>query len=256
MRIIIKKVTVCLILVLSLLVFFTSCVSKYIPNIINTPMFTNAGEFQANIAYGSSDYNGQLGYAITDHIAVMVNGNYNNTVEVYERYNDELRENHRKLYFIEGGLGYYNLFSVNGHYEVFGGYGTGQVDILHNSIDWLDLDPDGNVNNKYNRYFLQPSIGFTRKVIEGNFTTRFVVVQLKPGERILKESWNYLIEPAITARIGFKHIKGIVQIGYSFPLNGELANEVPFDDHDLYGESDRVNRLFFNLGLNFNIGRK
>jgi hypothetical protein len=252
MRIIITKVRVCLILVLPLLVFFTACISEYIPNMVNTPMFSNKGEFQATIAYGS-DFNAQLGYAITDYIAVMVNGSYiNNVEEIHDDGYNENQENYRRNYFIEGGIGYYNLSPSNIHYDVFCGYGTGKVDIHQSSTGFMDFEPSGTVDNTFNRCFFQPSIGLKGKVFEGNFSTRIAFVQLIPGERILTESWNFLLEPAITAKIGFKHLKGVIQIGYSLPLIGDLVNETPLDN-SVY---ETNSRLFINIGLNLNIGRK
>ena len=68
------------------------------------------------------------------------------------------------------------------------------------------------------------------------------MVQMKPGKaQSLNESWNLFIEPVITAKVGYKYVKAVIQIGYSFPTNDNL-------DYDNQS-------LIFNLGLNINIGR-
>src|SRR3989339_701931 len=81
--------------VISFIGLFSSCSPEYIPNMVNTPLFSNQGEFQATVATGTSNFDAQLGYAITDNIAIIANGSY------ADETNDTTDEFHKHL-IIEG----------------------------------------------------------------------------------------------------------------------------------------------------------
>ena len=110
-----KEVSFYIIMLFSLIGILSSCSPEYIPNMVNTPVFSNKGEFQATVATGTSNFDAQLGYAITDNIAVIANGSY------ADQTNDTTDEFHKHL-IIEGGLGYYRQISSSARIEVFGGY--------------------------------------------------------------------------------------------------------------------------------------
>ncbi|MEE4199006.1 MAG: hypothetical protein V2I54_15305 [Bacteroidales bacterium] len=76
--------------------FLFSCSPEYIPNMANSPMFTERGELQATIATGTSNFDAQTAYAITDHIGIMVNGSYGNET-------NDTTDDYHKHAFIEGG---------------------------------------------------------------------------------------------------------------------------------------------------------
>ncbi|MEA2105370.1 MAG: hypothetical protein U9P82_01395 [Bacteroidota bacterium] len=101
--------------------FLFSCSPEYIPNMANSPMFSNQGELQATVATGTSNFDAQTAYAITDHIGIMVNGSYGNET------NDTTDDFHKHA-FIEAGLGYYEKIGENVRYEIYGGYGFGKTE--------------------------------------------------------------------------------------------------------------------------------
>src|SRR6056297_213766 len=101
--------------------FLFSCSPEYIPNMANSPMFSNKGEFQANIATGTSNFDAQAAYAITDHIGIMVNGSYGNET-------NDTTDDYHKHSFIEGGLGYFENLGESLRYEIYGGYGIGKTE--------------------------------------------------------------------------------------------------------------------------------
>ena len=219
---------------LHLLIFvgiFASCSPEYIPNMVNSPVFSNKGEFQGTVATGTSNFDALLGYAITDNIAVIANGSFANES------NDTTDEFHKHA-IIEGGAGYYKKISSIARMEVFGGYGVGKIQTLED----VGFITDDKVDVTFNRIFIQPGIGAATDFFDGSFVTRVAFVQMKPGEsQVISESWNTFIEPVITAKFGYKYVKAVVQFGYSFPLNDYIDY-----DHQ---------RLIFNFGLNINIGR-
>ncbi len=214
-----------------LMVLFASCSPEYIPNMVNSPMFSNAGEFQATVATGTSNFDAQAGYAITDHIAVIANGSY------ADQTNDTTDEFHKHL-IVEGGLGYYQKINSAARMEVFGGYGVGKIETLEDY--GMGLDP---VDVQFNRIFLQPAIGASTDFFDGSFAARFAMVQMVPeNAQTISKSWNAFIEPVITAKMGYKYVKAVIQFGYSFPTNEERID---------YNHQ----RLILNFGLTFNIGR-
>jgi len=227
-----KEVSFYIIMLFSLLGFLSSCSPEYIPNMVNTPVFSNKGEFQATVATGTSNFDAHLGYAITDNIAVIASGSY------ADQTNDTTDEFHKHL-ILEGGLGYYKNLSDAGRIEVFGGYGIGQIQTLEDfgSLGFESVD----VN--YNKIFLQPGVGAVTDFFDGSFATRLSIIQMLPSENsTITESWHMFIEPVVTAKIGYRYVKAVIQIGYSFPVN---ADNIDYEHQN----------LILNFGLNINIGR-
>lgn len=105
-----------------LLFLTTGCVSTYMPNVPNVPMFTEQGELSAaghitpkgNITFNTA-------YAVTDKFAVMVNGSMLNR----ERRKQDFRHS-----LVEAAGGYYTTFGPNENriLEVYAGFGGGGSD--------------------------------------------------------------------------------------------------------------------------------
>ena len=220
-------------LIFFIMVLMSSCSPEYIPNMVNSPVFSNKGEFQATVATGTSNFDGQAGYAITDNIAIIANGSF------ADKTNDSTDEFHKHV-ILEGGVGYYRKISSTARIEAFGGYGAGKIQTLEdNGIFGLDV-----VDVNYNRIFIQPGIGAVTDFFDGSFATRISMVQMNPvNSQTLKSSWNTFIEPVITTKMGYRYVKFVFQFGYSFPLDGDKLDY----DHQ---------HLLINFGLNLNIGRK
>jgi hypothetical protein len=213
--------------------FLFSCSPEYIPNMANSPMFSNKGEFQATIATGTSNFDAQTAYAITDHIGVMVNGSYGNETS-------DTTDDFHKHTFIEAGLGYYEKIGENVRYEIYGGYGFGKTKGYFETVTFDSEITDANVQ----RIFLQPGIGVATGIFDGSFSPRFVLVKMDPGEESFETGgYNTFIEPVITSKIGYKWVKFVAQIGFSIPVGDDSLN---FD----------YQPFIINFGLNFNIGRK
>ena len=212
---------------------FSSCSPEYIPNMVNSPLLSNQGEFQATIATGNSNFDAQTAFAITDNIGIMVNGSYGNET-------DDSTDNFHKHAFIEAGVGYYEKIGEKGRYEIYGGYGSGEVEGYFENIFISNEITDA----KYNRFFIQPGIGISTGIFDGSFSPRFSLVQMDPkGANFEAGKYNVFFEPAITSKIGYKYVKFIAQFGFSIPLGDQ---ELTYD-HQVF---------IFNFGLNFNFGRK
>lgn len=211
----------------------TSCSPEYIPNMVNSPMLSNQGEFQATVATGTSSFDAQTAFAITDNLGVMVNGSYGNET------NDSTDDFHKHA-FIEGGFGYYNKIGDKGRYEIFGGYGFGKVKGYYENALFDSQITDAN----YNRFFVQPGIGISTGIYDGSFSPRFAMIQMNPnGADFRTGKYNLFFEPVITSKIGFKYVKFVFQFGFS----------VPFGEQNLNYD---YQPFIMNVALNFNLGRK
>ncbi len=191
------------ILLLSVLVY--SCVPAYTPNAVNTPLFSSQNEVQFGISTGSSGFDAQTGYAPTDHIGIVANGSFANRSD---------STNYHKHNFVEFGGGYYTTMGKHGRFEILGGYGLGNVDAHFKSGIF-----DSRVKTTYNRIFIQPSIGTISDVFEIAFTSRLVFVRVKsPLDTLNNYPTDPFIEPTITLKLGWRYIKIVTQLGFSFPL--------------------------------------
>lgn len=116
------RVPVSRFLAFALLLLTTGCVSTYMPNVPNVPMFTEKGELSAGghiTPKGNITFN--TAYAVSDNIGVMLNGSMLNQ----ERKKRDFRHN-----LIEAGAGYFTTFGPNQNrvLEVYGGFGGGSSD--------------------------------------------------------------------------------------------------------------------------------
>jgi hypothetical protein len=230
-----------------------------VPNAHNVPLFQAKHEVRLSAgACAGDEYTGgdfQAAVAITDHIGVMVNGFTAKGEEEYEEfhlfsspYDDpEIIHNTGKGHFVEFGPGLYiPLFGhEKGVFETFAGIGSGSVTSGYNSTS-SDI--------KFQRYSLQPSIGYTGRVFDIAFSTRFAILNYTdikyqtglPADEILylrnlsEKNLSLLIEPAVTIRLGYQNVKLQGQFGSSNNRSIE----------------DFRNNFNFNLGILFSITDK
>ena len=197
--------------------FFVSCAPAYTPNMVNTPLLTNEGEFQATIGTGTSGIDPQLAYAISDQVGVMLNVSYADR-------SDTGSNNFHKHIFAEMGAGYSIPLGDHGQFEIYGGGGMGMVDAKYGYESLLNTYVEDRSRATITRLFLQPTIGVTNNVFDGSFTTRLIMLNVNNNDSVFKSStWTPYIEPTFTAKVGWKYVKMVFQIGYSFPLKEVLG---------------------------------
>ncbi|MCK5171138.1 MAG: hypothetical protein KAQ75_14765 [Bacteroidales bacterium] len=229
----IRKMRFNYLILISIIGLLSSCSPEYIPNMVNSPMLSNQGEFQATIATGTSNFDVQTAFAITDNIGIMVNGSYGNNT-------NDTTDDYHKHAFIESGIGYYDKIGEKGRYEIYGGYGFGNAEGY-----FEDATFDSQIiNANYNRFFIQPGIGLSTGIFDGSFSPRLVFIQMNPeGIDFVTGDYNIFVEPVFTAKIGFKYVKFVTQIGFSIPLGEQSLNF----NHQ---------QFIMNVGLNINLGRR
>jgi hypothetical protein len=187
-------------------VFLNSCAPVYIPNVVNAPLLSNKNELQVSINTGVSGFDPQIAFAPTDHIGVMLNGSFSHYM------NETTNHFHKHLSF-DSGIGYFLPFAKHGLFEVYGGMGYARLQADYSNNMWISRT---DINSF--KWFLQPSIAFKSDVFDGSFTTRLLVVNLFQNHI---NYWGYFIEPAITAKLGYKNVKFIFQLGVSVPINSD-----------------------------------
>lgn len=208
-------------------VLATSCAPMYVPSMRNTPLFNGQGEFKGGVFLGTGvDLQGAL--SLTDNIGVL--GSYS---FLSENRNDPVDPNQkfkRKNQYFEGGLGYYKA-TRNRRIEVYVGYGSGKGTTT-GQYSFLGLgQQEVIVTGKYNRLFIQPSIGTNNRGFNLAFTPRISYVnfhEFQSGPIIEKpdEKGHLFIEPAGTARFRMgSNIYGMFQLG----LNLAMPNDAFFD---------------------------
>ncbi len=209
---------------------FTSCSPEYIPNVVNTPMFDEMGELQANVSAGVSGTDVQAAYALTDHVGLMLNSSFRDEVS------DTSRDFHKHT-ILEFGLGYYGNISDYGRYEIYGGYGGGRI----KGFDEDNVFDSRITDALFGKIFIQPSIGLKSNYFDGNLGARFAMVRVdyKNNPEGLNEKFQPFVEPVITGRLGIKNVKVVSQLGFSLPLTDEYV----FD----------YQPFIFSLGLHFRI---
>lgn len=205
-----KKLSI--ILLASTIFLINSCSPVYVPNVINAPMLTNQKEIQAAIHFGTSGFNPQFAYAITNHLGIMANGSFldmtsdtSSTADFYHKHS-----------FIEFGPGYYTSFGSRFKFGTYGGVGFGKINGEYENELWSSK---ADVNTT--RLFLQPTIGVTSKILDLGISSRFVVVTFNQDS---EKDTGIMLEPAVTAKLGWDHIKIVGQLGLSYPINSESVH--------------------------------
>lgn len=202
------------------------CAPVYVPNARNSPLFTEAGEFQGSIGIGNGiDIQGAA--SITNHIGVMANYSYEsrNSNDYYLSTDPDNAEYHYHRFF-EGGIGYFEN-QGNWCYEVFAGYGKGEG-ANNNSYQWNTGQP-GIATGKFERYFIQPAFGMNKKMVHVSFIPRIAIVDFKEfSDDVSTYKINgdpvVFFEPAVAGRVNLmeNHFFFGFQLGMSVPISSDV----------------------------------
>jgi len=135
----------------------SGCVSSYMPNVPNVPMFTQQGELSAaghitpkgNITFNTA-------YAVSDHFGVLVNGSMLNS----ERKKRDFRHN-----LLEAGGGYFTSFGPQQDrvLEIYGGFGGGSSDRTEKKKNDQGLMTYTRHEADFSKYFVQVNFSSKRK---------------------------------------------------------------------------------------------
>ncbi|HYG16709.1 MAG TPA: hypothetical protein VEC12_13215 [Bacteroidia bacterium] len=190
----------------------------YAPNAQNVPLFTGVNDARFTVAHNSGDnVSGaevQTAFSPSENVGLMAN--YYN---VYARDRGEGE-------YIDIAGGYYYPMN-NFIFEVYGGYGNGRTLNTFNGAGYL--------RNNFNKFYLQPVIGFSYKYLDIAASARFAHISLyriraqfadaqeQNTNRLITTDIaainnnrnSFVIEPALTIRYGWKYLKLQAQYTYS-----------------------------------------
>jgi hypothetical protein len=208
------------------ILILNSCAPAYVPNVLNAPMLTNKNEVQVAIHAGTSGFDPQAAYAITNHFGVMANASFMDATS-------DSTNSYHKHGFAEFGAGYFTSFAKRFKFETFGGAGFGKLSALYDNGLWTSRS-----QVDITRYFIQPTLGITSKVVDFGISARLALVNMKQET---KSTTGLMFEPAATLKLGWDHIKVVAQVGVSAPM----TKDVEFD----------YQPFLVSLGLQANFGK-
>lgn len=233
---------------LVLLLTMPGCISTYMPNVPNTPMFTEKGELSAGghiTPKGNISFN--TAYAVTDHFAAMLNGSMLNS----ERPKKDFRHN-----LLEVGGGYFTTFGPdqNRIMEVYGGIGGGSSDRTKKEEDSKGVMTYTRYEANFSKYFVQVNFSSKRKKSLHLFNRDFPLnygtalrasyinmnKYLVNGEPETEED-NIFFEPIFYTRLA---LNPAVQLQYTSGANFGLKNR----------DTLTAGYSVFSLGVVVNVG--
>lgn len=189
---------------LMLLAFFHfGCAPVYVPTVINQPLFKEKGDFKASLHGGISGWDLQSAYAVTDHIGIMAQGSF-------ENFNSDETDNYHHHIFGEVGGGYFKALGEFGRLEAYGGAGIGKINVLNGSGYAQDYS-----DAILGKVFIQPGIGIASDYVDLSFAPRIVWAFIQDESDYRN---RVFFEPAITGKVGYKKVKGVLQVGFSAPI--------------------------------------
>jgi hypothetical protein len=222
-------------LLFSLMILCFSCKTAYVPNTVNVPLFDDAGQIRLS---GDLAGNVQFAASLGNSFAIMANG-------MFKKEGEETDLVYGKGSFGEIGIGGFSRSRTNLKYEAFVGAGVGKTYTKDNGKTFEATGA---------RFFFQPSLGyhhsifelaFTPRLVAGKFqkpTTSYTIQELISNNLadVNKPVWMFL-EPAVTARVGYKWLKLQLQLGRSIKLNDQALS---------------YKKEFTSLGVIFDLGRQ
>jgi hypothetical protein len=210
----------------------SSCAPVYVPNARNSPMFTQAGEFQGSIQFGNG-IDAQGAISVTNHIGLMGNFSYADNKSPDP---DDIDDYHRHKFF-EGGIGYYEN-EGKWCYEIFAGYGKGDGS-SYDDYDFFDTSTGEPIRatGKFERFFIQPAIGMNKKVMNISFVPRISLVDFTEfssddavSPYIADDDPKIFLEPAVIGRVNLAKNRMFFtfQSGFSIPISKTYYEYRPF----------------------------
>jgi len=187
------------------------CKQLYVPSPVNSPLFSQAGEMSGQLALSTNGYNIQGAWSPVYHLGIIGGGNlFSIQVDSLDQ-PDQFR--HR---YAEIGGGYYTRLSKYARFELYAGYGGGHT---------------GDVNNRgyFQKFFLQPGIGYSGRYVDIGFSPRISSVQhlrtLVLGQRRNEDRQSVFFEPWLTFRAGMEQFKFSFQMGWAIRSGGDFVDD-------------------------------
>ncbi len=217
-----------------LAILVCSCTHVYYsPNSSNVPLFKEKGESRINGYYSlgatiTDDIKGaeiQAAYAVSNHFGVIFNTAFMGASDGSDNQKDAGNGS-----LIEAGAGYYKPLQGNYIFETYTGLGFGSVK--------NEYSTGGSSKVSFDKFFLQPSIGYSGKIFDIGLASKFSLVKMMINhstfmdesdpfktydmEYIKANPFSVLWEPSLFVRIGFETVKAQFQFTPSYNLNNKM----------------------------------
>lgn len=160
----------------------------YAPTAVNVPAFTDKGQSDAGIALSTRGVDGQVAYAITNHLAIS-GSSYWRDERQYDRegYATVLFSSHKhwdsiryKRTLWSAGLTYYT--AMDQHKRLFliltGGYGSGRLRMKERSTV-KQGDTDSVLSRGSNRYYAKMNRIYLQPAIMGHYHSAKIIFSLR-----------------------------------------------------------------------------
>lgn len=212
--------------------FSHSCTTTlYTSNAVNAPLLTQKGQIKVNAT--NSDM--QFAVAAGNHLGIMANG-------YFQSHKSSNNYQHRGG-LLELGAGYYTQRKEHMVFEAYAGGGMGRV-YKQEMVKSPDNNSDylGSFTANGAKLFIQPGVGFTSAAFDLALTQRISMVKYTRftsnnlSQEYLKndylenitEPMYVFVEPAITARLGFRFIKLQAQYGLTLNMSPNIKHPSNF----------------------------
>lgn len=217
------------------LLFLSSCsTALYTPNTLMSPQLAHKGHAKLAASYGNFGSNLNTAYGLTNDIGLMLNAGLHNhertTTSIFSTPQQTVRNHNEQM--IEAGLGYYKILDGKGRwrFDFYGGGGVGRVSERVPSNPLLQIDGD------YRKFFLLSGIGFNTNFVDFSLGCRVSHLQtgvVKSTDLTLanKRFSGLCYEPTTMLSIGWKQVKGFVQLSLLIPDGGA---DIPLFDLDAF----------------------
>ena len=216
-------------------IFYFSCAPAYIPNLVNSPMVSNQGEYKVRAGMAISGINVSGAYAPIKNIGVMANYSY-----VSEKYTSGVGSTEHRNSIIEGGAGFCKQFSLYGKFECYAGGGFLQTNFITATEHFNIIG---------GRYFIQPSIGHVAENLHVIFSSRISYVSMKYSTLSVK---GLFIEPTVTTSFGAERFKIFFQAGLSVPMEQLMHNDFSSGTYSIFGI---YQPFILGVGLQFQLDK-
>lgn len=226
--------------------FFNSGVSNYTDSTAST--------HRTHLNYETSGHNfvAQGAYAITDYLAVA------GGLSLYRKGNKDVQNltDYDAINYGEVAAGYYKPINTQLTFEVYAGTGLSSQKHKFSTAGWANL--------KSSKIFIQPNFGYTSPIFDVGASARMSYLKYFGLKNKIDPSISYwansdhiymndashrnfwLLEPALTMRMGWQSFKVQYQLAFVLQLNNK--------DYILHGLKPFSHRHY--VGIVYTFGRK
>ncbi len=218
---------------LAVLLGLNACTASYYATSCNpAPLLREANEVTASAGRSTYNYSRSndlsVAYSPIDKLGLLANISWiQSSRGVIDR-----EQYGMNAAFYEGAIGYYHSWDDNLSYDVYLGFGQTQ-NAQSYAFDFGYLQSNHLIQFDYSRVFLQPALAYTSEYIDVQVALR--ASQVTYGQVVLDSISRdnifelppesgarfILAEPGITLRGGYRYLKVLLHVGYSFNLSPE-----------------------------------